>query len=59
MIKPVNRVTPSIKLRQLLLRQELWPNLSDDALWLRKKSNGFTTMPRTMPFIMNIMDKLS
>jgi len=45
--------------RQLELRKRLWPDLSNDDLWLRKRSKGFTTIPRTMPLILTIMDALS
>lgn len=45
--------------RRLDVRQALWPNINDDALWLRKKNDGFTTIPRAMPLIHKIMDRLS
>lgn len=45
--------------RQLDLRSRLWPRLSDDFIWQRKKHDGFTTIPRTMPLIQSIMDDLS
>src|SRR5262245_8491422 len=57
--KAPNRLASTVRLRQMQLRHELWPNIPDDALWLRKKSNGFTTIPRTIPLIMGIMDVLS
>lgn len=41
------------------LRKQLWPEVVDHELWQRKQSNGFTTIPRTIPFILNIMDALS
>jgi hypothetical protein len=45
--------------RQLDLRSRLWPGLSDAFIWQRKKHDGFTTIPRTMPLIQSIMDDLS
>jgi len=45
--------------RRLDVRKALWPDISDDDLWLRKKNDGFTTIPRTMPLIHKIMDRLS
>ena len=45
--------------KQLLLRNSLWPNLPDTKLWLRKVKTGFTTIPRTMPLLLEIMDSLS
>ena len=45
--------------RQLKLRQRLWPDLDEKKLWSRKERVGFTTIPRTMPLIISIMDSLS
>ena len=45
--------------KQIAMRKHLWPKLEDGQLWHRKKSDGFTTFPRTMPLIMQIMDDLS
>lgn len=45
--------------KQLELRKTLWPELDDKTLWLRTEHNGFTTIPRTMPIILQIMDCLS
>jgi len=41
------------------LRDSCWPDLDDDKLWNRKLVKGFTTIPRTMPLIMNIIDSLT
>ena len=41
------------------LREKIWPDLTVDELWYRKKYDGFTSIPRTMPIIMNIIDDLS
>lgn len=48
-----------IRQRQLELRARLWPDLDTSKLWDRKVSTGFTTVPRTMPLILSIMDDLS
>ncbi|MGE6919329.1 hypothetical protein [Achromobacter kerstersii] len=45
--------------RRLLLRNTLWPDLSEDLLWIRTEKVGFTTMPRVMPLLGRIMDQLS
>ena len=45
--------------KSLKLREQYWPSLKDDDLWHRKKHQGFTTIPRTMPHLMNIIDSLS
>ncbi len=48
-----------IEERYLLMRDQLWPDLDEDRLWNRKKKAGFTTIPRTMPLIGQIMDHMS
>jgi hypothetical protein len=45
--------------RVIAMREELWPSVADEQLWDRKKASGFTTMPRTMTYLMNILDTLS
>ena len=59
-MKPATRRTQSkITKKQLLLRDKLWPKVADSKLWLRKVKTGFTTIPRTMPLLLEIMDSLS
>ncbi len=41
------------------MRDACWPDLDEAKLWNRKKVSGFTTIPRTMPVIMNIIDTLT
>lgn len=50
-----------MKEKRLALRQDLWPNVSNNQLWVRteKKTKGFITLPRNMPLIMSIMDDMS
>jgi hypothetical protein len=48
-----------IREKQLKLRKRLWPEIDDSHLWLRNQRDGFTTIPRTMPIISEIMDSLS
>jgi len=57
MTKP--HLTSRIGIRQLELRRQLWPQFGDADLWLRNVRNGFTTIPRTLPLIFQIMDCLS
>ncbi|MFM9843916.1 MAG: hypothetical protein ACKVOI_13195 [Dongiaceae bacterium] len=50
--------------RQLALRERLWPKVSEEKLWIRqdrvgKYKAGFTTMPKTIPLILDIMDDLA
>jgi hypothetical protein len=41
------------------LRQRLWPDVLEEELWIRTQKIGFTTIPRTMPLLMRIMDILA
>jgi len=41
------------------IREALWPTVSDEELWDRKKAAGFTSMPRTMPQLINVIDSLT
>jgi hypothetical protein len=45
--------------RQLETREKLWPGVGNDRLWYRRERDGFVTIPRLMPLIMDIMDDLS
>ena len=45
--------------KKLKLRATLWPDVSDDDLWDRKRSVGWLTLPRAFPIILRIMDVLA
>lgn len=45
--------------KRLKVRQQYWPSVTDDDLWLRSETKGFTTIPRGISIIMRIMDSLS
>lgn len=45
--------------KRLKLRQQHWPDITNDDLWLRSKTKGFTTIPRGISLITRIMDSLS
>jgi hypothetical protein len=45
--------------KAIKLRAEFWPDLKDHDIWDRLKRKGFTTIPRTMPLLMTIIDSLS
>jgi hypothetical protein len=51
--------TRSILKRQLEARAKIWPGISNHMLWERTERDGFATVPRALPLIMNIMDDLS
>ena len=54
------RVTKA-KQTSLKMRAHLWPGVDKDVLWLREDKTrvGFTTMPRTMPLFINLIQDVS
>lgn len=49
----------AVTLQKLALRTSLWPQLDERAFWSRLKSDGWLSVPRAMPLLMQIMDNLS
>jgi hypothetical protein len=47
------------KERALQMRAQNWPDVPEAHLWNRSKCHGWTTIPRTIALIMNIIDTLS
>ena len=45
--------------KNLELRKMLWPDLDPETLWVRTKKDGFTTIPRPMPQIIEIINHLA
>lgn len=45
--------------RQMELRNRLWPTHHDGHLWRRQAHDGFMTLPRTMPLMLEIMNDLA
>lgn len=43
----------------LKMRALLWPDLDESKLWDRHSKDGFTTVPRTMPLLINLINDLS
>jgi hypothetical protein len=43
----------------LAMRQELWPQITDEQIWVRTQRNGYTTIPRTLPQFMEIINDAS
>lgn len=41
------------------LRARLWPDLIEEELWHHKTGGGFTSVPRTMPIVLSIIDDLT
>ncbi|MDE8347525.1 MAG: hypothetical protein POH28_15330 [Acidocella sp.] len=51
--------TRTILKRQLEARAKIWPDITGQMLWERNERDGFSTVPRALPLIMNIMDDLA
>jgi len=49
------RVSTAEKKRQEV-RKAVWPALAERDLWLRSTSKGYTTIPRTLPLIVEIIN---
>jgi hypothetical protein len=47
------------KERALQMRTTNWPDVPESQLWNRSKCHGYTTIPRTLPLVMNVIDTLS
>jgi hypothetical protein len=45
--------------KALRLREHLFPHVDPDQLWHRRRHKGFTTVPRTLPALINIIDSLT
>jgi hypothetical protein len=53
-----SRGAGAIATKQLALREHLWPGI-EPWLWNRKAQRGFTTIPKTMPLILKVMDEMT
>jgi hypothetical protein len=52
------REASAIAKKSLALRDHLWPQC-EEHLWHRLANKGFATIPKTMPFILKIMDEMT
>ncbi len=41
------------------MRDSLWKDLDESTLWMRERSDGWLSVPRSMPLLLQIMDSLS
>jgi hypothetical protein len=53
-----SRAAAAAAQKALQLREQLWPD-AEPHLWNRKAHKGFTTIPKTMPLILKIMDEMT
>lgn len=45
--------------KKFALRDQLWGKLPEELLWERNTHDGYTTVPRTLPIMFQIMDDLA
>ena len=59
--KQAKKRASKAKQSSLKMRAHLWPGIQDSALWLREDETrkGFTTIPRTMPMFVNLIQDVS
>ena len=58
-VKTTTKRVSKIQQQKAALRKSLWPNLDDKALWDWQTSDGWLNVPRAMPLLLQIMDRMS
>jgi hypothetical protein len=58
-LPPAAKPRKKIAQRQLELRGRLWPTHNDGHIWRRQHHQGFVTIPRPMPLMLDIMNDLA
>jgi hypothetical protein len=53
------REMSKIQKRRLEIRETIWPGIDEERLWTRHTKDGYFTVPRTIPLIIQIMNYLS
>jgi len=56
-VRKTRRPPTKFALRREALRDQLWPGQAAH-LWHRTREDGFTTIPRTLPLVMTLIDHL-
>lgn len=54
-----NKKAAKAQEKNKMLRDSFWPDVDEGLLWDRKLVKGFTSIPRTMPVLMNIINTLT
>ena len=55
--KTVPKPLTKVAIRRQSLRDQLWPDEADK-LWHRSTEDGYSTVPRTLPLVMTLIDEL-
>ena len=56
---PNKKQVSKIQRQKAALRDLLWPGLGDERLWSYVKSDGWLNVPRAMPLLLQVMDRMS
>jgi hypothetical protein len=59
MAKATSKQLSKIQQQKATLRKSLWPNLDEKTLWDWQTSDGWLNVPRPMPLLLQIMDRMS
>lgn len=59
MAKTTSAQVSKIQQQKASLRNSLWPTLDEQYLWGYKKVDGWLNVPRAMPLLLQIMDRMS
>ena len=55
LVAQAKRISKAVE-RALRVRATHWPNVAEEELWHRKRCDGYTSIPRTLPILMSIID---
>lgn len=58
-LKQTKKRASKMSKRTTELRDQLWPSFDQSKLWNRTTAKGFTTIPRAMPHLLEILDDLA
>jgi hypothetical protein len=60
-VKQANTKINKAKEDTIAMRKQLWPEVTEDHLWLigDRRKKGFSSMPRVMPMLMNLIQDAS
>lgn len=58
-VTPVKKRIGAAERKRREKRKVIWPELNENLLWSRLESNGYITIPRTLPLIMEIINCLT
>lgn len=58
-MKTTSKQLSKVQQQKATLRKSLWPQLDERTLWAWRTSDGWLNVPRAMPLLLQIMDRMS